>query len=233
MRLAAIDTTGFTAQEIVSRDLLLRQFAEDEEAAEFKEWEMPVNQMGGIQTTYPQLVAQLSFTTVKDYDDWIARLHAIPKAFEQVTKNMSTGVEDHRVPPKFLLEKALDQVKELAHAEAGRFAAGDAAEEVSGGDSCSRAGADQDGDAGRDRQGSAAGVSALSALSGGDVCAGGARGAGAFGAAGWGEVLRVSDSARQRRRILTAEQIHQIGLDEVKRTRPRCWRLRRSWGLPI
>jgi len=115
MRLAAIDTTGLTAQETLSRDLLLRQFTMDQEASEFKEWEFPVNQMGGIHTTYPQLVAQLSFTTVKDYDDWIARLHAIPKAFEQVSTDMSIGVEDHRVPPKFLLEKALDQVKELAH----------------------------------------------------------------------------------------------------------------------
>jgi uncharacterized protein (DUF885 family) len=115
MRLAAIDTTGFTAQENISRDLLLRQFTEDQEAAEFKEWEMPVNQMGGIQTMYPQMVPQLSFTTVKDYDDWIARLHAIPKAFEQVTTNMSIGVEDRRVPPKYLLEKVLDQVKDLAH----------------------------------------------------------------------------------------------------------------------
>ncbi len=87
---------------------------EDQEAAEFKEWEMPVNQMGGIYTTYPQLVAQLSFTTVKDYDDWIARLHAIPKAFDQVTTNMAIGIEDQRVPPKYLLEKALDQVKSLA-----------------------------------------------------------------------------------------------------------------------
>ena len=75
---------------------------------------MPVNQMDGIHTTYPQLVAQLSFTTVKDYDDWIARLHQIPKAFDQVTTNMSIGMDDHRVPPKYLLEKALDQVKELA-----------------------------------------------------------------------------------------------------------------------
>jgi uncharacterized protein (DUF885 family) len=74
--------------------------------------------MGGIHTTYPQLVAQLSFTTVKDYDDWIARLHAIPKAFEQTTRNMSIGVEDHRVPPKFLLEKALEQVKGMAHQKA-------------------------------------------------------------------------------------------------------------------
>jgi uncharacterized protein (DUF885 family) len=114
MRLAAIDTAGLTDQEKISRDLLLRQFTEDQEAAEFKEWELPVNQMGGIHTTYPQVVAQLSFTTVKDYDDWIARLHAIPKAFDQVTTNMSIGMDDHRVPPKYLLQKVLDQVKQLA-----------------------------------------------------------------------------------------------------------------------
>ena len=114
MRLAAIDPDGLTGQEKVSRELLLRQFAEDAEAQQFKEWEMPLNQMGGIHTTYPQLVAQLSFTTVKDYDDWIARLHALPKAFEQVSTNMSIGMEDGRVPPRYLLEKALAQVKELA-----------------------------------------------------------------------------------------------------------------------
>jgi uncharacterized protein (DUF885 family) len=112
-RLAAIDATGFTDQEKLSRELLLRQFADDEEAAEFKTWEMPVNQMGGIHTTYPQLVAQLSFTTVKDYDDWISRLHQIPKAFDQVTTNMSIGMEDKRVPPKYLLEKVLAEVKDL------------------------------------------------------------------------------------------------------------------------
>jgi uncharacterized protein (DUF885 family) len=95
--------------------LLLRSFADDLEGDQFKEWEMPINQMGGIHTSYPRLVSELSFTTVKDYDDWIARLHAIPKAFDQVTTNMSIGVEDKRVPPKYLLEKALEQVKQLAH----------------------------------------------------------------------------------------------------------------------
>lgn len=115
MQLAAIDPAGFTDQEKISRDLLLRQFADDQEAAEFKEWEMPINQMGGIYDSYPQLVSELSFTTVKDYDDWIARLHAIPRAFEQVTTNMSIGMDDHRVPPRYLLEKALEQVKELAN----------------------------------------------------------------------------------------------------------------------
>jgi uncharacterized protein (DUF885 family) len=114
LRLAAIDPAGLGEQETLSRTLLLRQFADDLEEAEFKEWEMPLNQMDGIHTTYPQLASRLSFTTVKDYDDWIARLHAIPKAFEQVTVNMSIGLEDHRVPPQYLLEKALVQVRAMA-----------------------------------------------------------------------------------------------------------------------
>ncbi len=114
LRLAAIDPSGFTDQQKISRELLMRDITDDQEAAEYKEWEMPVNQMGGIYSTYPQLVEQLSFTTVKDYDDWIARLRALPNAFEQVTTNMSIGMDDHRVPPKYLLEKTLDQVKQIA-----------------------------------------------------------------------------------------------------------------------
>ena len=114
MRLAAIDPTGLNDQEKISRDLLLREFADDAESAQFKEWEMPVNQMGGIYSTYPDLVAKLSFTSVKDYDDWIARLRAVPTAFEQVTTNMSLGVDDKRVPPRFLLEETLADVKEMA-----------------------------------------------------------------------------------------------------------------------
>ena len=115
LRLAAIDSAGFTDQEKTSQELLIRHFEMDQEAAEFKEWQMPVNQMGGIYSDYPQLVAALSFTTVKDYDDWIARLHALPEAFAQVTEDMEIGIEDHRVPPKYLLEKTLDQVKQLAN----------------------------------------------------------------------------------------------------------------------
>ena len=115
LKIAAIDPAGLSDQDQVSRELLIRDLTEDQEGAEFKSWEMPVNQMGGIYATYPQLVAQLSFTTSKDYDDWIARLRAIPHAFDQVTSNMSIGIDDKRVPPKFLLEKALANVQQLAN----------------------------------------------------------------------------------------------------------------------
>lgn len=114
LQLAAIDPAGFTEQETASRDQLLRKFTDDQEASELKPWEMPITQSTGIQTTYPDLVAKLSFTTVKDYDDWIARLHAIPTAFDQVTENMSIGMEDRRLPSPDLMAKVLVQVKQMA-----------------------------------------------------------------------------------------------------------------------
>ncbi|HEU5350713.1 MAG TPA: DUF885 domain-containing protein [Terracidiphilus sp.] len=115
MRLAAIDPTGFTDEQKTSRELLIRRFTQDEEAADYKEWEMPVNQMDGIYSRYPQLVGELSFKTAKDYDDWITRLRGLPNAFDQVTTNMTLGMADHRVPPRIILEKTLPQIEMLAN----------------------------------------------------------------------------------------------------------------------
>ena len=114
LKLAEIDSAGLSEQEKLNQELLIRKFTQDAQGAEFKEWEMPVNQMDGIQIEYAELTGQLSFNTVKDYEDWIARLYALPDAFSQVTTNMSLGMEDGRVPPKFFLEKVLDQVKQIA-----------------------------------------------------------------------------------------------------------------------
>jgi len=112
-RLGEIDTAGLTDQEVLSKDLMIRELVEDEEASSFKPWEMPVNQFNGLHSELPQLVQRLSFATVKDYDDYIARLSKVPTAFRQVTDNMMTGVDDQRVPPKYLLEKVLVQVNAL------------------------------------------------------------------------------------------------------------------------
>lgn len=114
LRLGTIDTTGLGDQEVLSADLMMRNLIEQQEASEFKPWEMPVDQFNGLHSGLPQLVARLSFDSVKDYDDYIARLTKIPTAFRQVTDNMQSGVEDHRVPPKYLLDKVLVQVNAIA-----------------------------------------------------------------------------------------------------------------------
>jgi uncharacterized protein (DUF885 family) len=114
-KLAVIDPTGLPDQVQLSRDLLLRRLIEDQEAARFKTWELPVNQMGGIQADLPQLVRLLSFDKDEDYEHYIARLNKIPAAFLQVTDDMNAGIDDNRTMPKYLMEKVVVQVNAIAN----------------------------------------------------------------------------------------------------------------------
>ena len=113
-RLSAIDTTGLPDQERLSAELMLRSLIEDQEAARFKEWQMPVNQFSGIHTDLARLISQLSFDGVKDYDNYIARLKKMSKAFAQVRTNMELGMEAGRMPPAYLLDKVVVQAQTLA-----------------------------------------------------------------------------------------------------------------------
>src|SRR6266851_2197488 len=113
-RLSEIETTGLPDQERLSAELMLRSLIDDQEGAKFKEWEMPVNQFSGFHTELPRLVNDLQFDTVKDYDDYIARLKKVPTAFSQITTNMELGIDEGRVPPQYLLEKVVAQTQALA-----------------------------------------------------------------------------------------------------------------------
>ncbi|MBB5331453.1 DUF885 domain-containing protein [Tunturiibacter gelidoferens] len=114
-KLSEIDTTGLTDQEKLSADLMLRQLIEEQEAAKFKEWEMPVNQFYGFHTDLAQLPSRLQFDSVKDYDDYITRLKKIPNAFSQIMTNMDLGADEGRVQVQYLMEKALVQTQALAN----------------------------------------------------------------------------------------------------------------------
>jgi uncharacterized protein (DUF885 family) len=113
-RLSAMETAGLPQQEQLSAELMLRSLIEDQEAAPFKEWQMPVNQYDGLQLDLPQLVDHTSFDTADDYDHYIARLGKVPLAFTQTMTNMQTGIDERRTPPQYLMEKVLTQTQAIA-----------------------------------------------------------------------------------------------------------------------
>ncbi len=113
-RFQAIDTTGFPQQEKLNKELEIRDIERDLGFYELKMWEMPVSQISGIHIQAPQLVTILSFETVKDYTDYISRLHQLPRVFDETMDNMRLGMADGMMPPKFLLEKAVDQTNDIA-----------------------------------------------------------------------------------------------------------------------
>jgi uncharacterized protein (DUF885 family) len=108
-RFKAIDVSGFPEQEALNKALMVREMEMDLEGVRFKDWEMPVTQFGGIHIQAPQIVSLLSFETVKDYDDYIARLRQLPTAFAQTTDLMRKGMADKLMPPRNLLEQVARQ----------------------------------------------------------------------------------------------------------------------------
>jgi uncharacterized protein (DUF885 family) len=113
-RFEAIDSSGFPVQEQLNKDLMVRSLRQDAERARFKEWEMPVLQNSGIQIDAPQMAAGFAFDTVKDYEDYIARLHQLPRVFKQTMIQMRNGMRDHLMPPKFLIPEIGNQSDRIA-----------------------------------------------------------------------------------------------------------------------
>ncbi|HEX9985314.1 MAG TPA: DUF885 family protein [Thermoanaerobaculia bacterium] len=117
-RFEAISTVAFSEQEKLNRDLMIRNLREELEDAKFRSWTMPVTQRSGIHLNTPQLASLLSFTTAKDYDDYIARLRQFPKMMDDTIANMRTGMAARLMPPKFLLEKVAEQADGIARQQA-------------------------------------------------------------------------------------------------------------------
>lgn len=113
-RFEKIDTTCFPEQDALNKTLMVRQLRNDLDGARFKNWEMPVNQMSGVHIDLPQFVTLIPFTSVKDYEDYIARLKQVPRVFEENMVQMRNGERDHLIPPKFLLEKVVTQTIAIA-----------------------------------------------------------------------------------------------------------------------
>jgi uncharacterized protein (DUF885 family) len=111
-RIKAIDPAGFPEQDLVSHDLFLRQLQQRVDDYDLKEYEMPLSASGGgggIHANLADLPLSMPFDSVKHYEDYLARLHEIPKAFLQTEEVLRAGVKDHLVPVRFIAEKVPGQ----------------------------------------------------------------------------------------------------------------------------
>ena len=115
-RLQAISTDGLPVQSVLDAQIATRQLEQDLENLKLENYLMPVTQFSGVHINLPQLVPQLPFDTVKDYEDYIVRLTRIPTVFDQTIALMKRGVEKHLVPPRILLEQCVKQTLALADA---------------------------------------------------------------------------------------------------------------------
>jgi len=116
-RLRAISTTGFSDQDQLSHDLLFRVL--EQRSADFglEEYEMPINTQSGIHTNLADLPLAVPLDSVKHYEDYIARLHQIPRVLSEVTEVLRAGMKDKLMPVRFLAEKIPGQCEGIIAAD--------------------------------------------------------------------------------------------------------------------
>jgi uncharacterized protein (DUF885 family) len=104
-RLRAIPTDGMSETDRLSHEILERQLTRGDVAYELKNYEMPINQQNGIHTGLADLPLSVPFDSVKHYEDYIARLHQIPRVLAQTTEVLRAGMKDGLMPPKLVVDQ--------------------------------------------------------------------------------------------------------------------------------
>lgn len=109
--LLAIDAAKLSESDKLNHRLFRRQLDADIEEHQYRWYLVPVTQRDGIQDE-GSTADSLSFTTVKDYDDWLARLKSFPEFMAQTIALMREGVKIKLVQPKVIMQRVPGQIKQ-------------------------------------------------------------------------------------------------------------------------
>jgi len=108
-RLKKFDRAKLSPAEQLNYDLFQKDLETDIEGSKFRTYLMPITQRGGLQTL-DELGERLRFETVKDYEDWIARLRAFPTLMDQSIALMQEGAREKVIWPKIVLSRVPAQI---------------------------------------------------------------------------------------------------------------------------
>jgi uncharacterized protein (DUF885 family) len=110
-RIQKLDRTKLTGQDLISYDLFLLDKKLNVEGQRFPTELMPIDQMNGVQILFGQLASNTPFRNAKDYEDYLARLAALPKQIDQIIALMKRGIETGWVQPAVPLRSLTAQIE--------------------------------------------------------------------------------------------------------------------------
>jgi uncharacterized protein (DUF885 family) len=109
--LANINRGALSVDEQVNYDLLYDIQEREIEGYQFADELMPLNQMAGVQQNIAQMIAIMQPKNAADYANIIARLEATPQVVEQTIAWMRKGMEAGVTPPAITLRDVPQQIR--------------------------------------------------------------------------------------------------------------------------
>ena len=109
-KLENLDREKLNVGDKLNYDLFHKKITRNIAAHSFKDYLMPVDQMGGLQISFPNLVDITPFRNRGDFDNYLTRLSLFPEYVDQIIVLMSEGLKENITPPKIVLQKVPDQI---------------------------------------------------------------------------------------------------------------------------
>ena len=109
----AIRRERLGAADRLNYDLFKRGVEEQIEAARFPDEYLAITQLGGVQQDVGQLFARMPTARVSDYEDILARLDGVPALIDQTVVLLQRGSEAGVTPPRITMRDVPQQIKEL------------------------------------------------------------------------------------------------------------------------
>jgi prolyl oligopeptidase len=108
--LQKIDRGKLSSADQLNYDLFKKDYESGIEEFKYRWYLAPLNQRGGIQTEN-ELGDSLRFQTLKDYEDWIARLNSFPVYMDQTIALMREGIDAKIVMPNVIMQRVPAQIE--------------------------------------------------------------------------------------------------------------------------
>ena len=108
-RVYAIDRSALPESDKLDYELFRRDLQRRVDEHRFKGYLLPFNQRGGVQNLDSE-ATYLRFETSSDYEDWLARLDKLDTVIDQTIEVADRGIEQGYVLPRVLMERIPDQV---------------------------------------------------------------------------------------------------------------------------
>lgn len=109
-KLGAFDDSNLSPEDRLNFRLFQRQVQLDTEGFEFNWHLVPLDHRHGIQDE-SSLGDALTFESVKDYEDWIARLRSFPALMDQTIAVMRAGIAARMVQPQIVMRRLPAQIR--------------------------------------------------------------------------------------------------------------------------
>ena len=112
-RLSSIDREALSPDDIVNYELFALELQNAVDGHRFRQFLAPIGGRSGPQQDIPQMADRIRLNSAEDYSNYLTRLELVPKQVDDVIELLKTGVKENRTPPQVTLAGVGSQFKSL------------------------------------------------------------------------------------------------------------------------